>query len=351
MFLRPVPDPQQPVHIMFAMVDHYEPDWNNADDELQIRRVQRWVDDYPQLVSHHQDADGCPPKYTFFYPIEVYQKQNLALLEQICSKGLGEVEIHLHHDNDTEDDLRQRLQKGMHDLASHGYLGQRALSGKIRYAFIHGNWCINNSRKDGKWCGVNNESKILAETGCYADFTMPSAPSDTQINKVNSIYYSSSSPDRPKSHRRGKNARVGKFFKEDLMYIQGPLALNWKRRKFGLLPRIENSEISGLNHPTNDRVDLWIKQHIHVEGKPNWVFVKVYAHGAPEKNADTLLGEPMNQMFHYLEKQYNDGKKYQLHYVSAREMYNIIKAAESDEKGNPGDYRNYIIEKNVRHEE
>ena len=48
-------------------------------------------------------------------------------------------------------------------------------------------------------------------------------------------------------------------------------------------------------------------------------------------------------MFSYFEEEYNDMQKYFLHYVSAREMYNIVKAAECGEEGNPNRYRDYII--------
>lgn len=57
----------------------------------------------------------------------------------------------------------------------------------------------------------------------------------------------------------------------------------------------------------------------------------------------TLLGEPVNQMFAYLEERYNDGERYRLHYVSTREMYNIAKAAEAGESGDPGQYRDFIL--------
>lgn len=58
---------------------------------------------------------------------------------------------------------------------------------------------------------------------------------------------------------------------------------------------------------------------------------------------ETLLGEPMDKMFSYLEQTYNDGKKYQLHYVTSREAYNIIKAAEAGKSGNPNAYRDFVL--------
>jgi len=51
----------------------------------------------------------------------------------------------------------------------------------------------------------------------------------------------------------------------------------------------------------------------------------------------------LSSMFEYLENKYNDGISYKLHYVTAREMYNIIKAAEAGENGDPGQYRDYEV--------
>jgi hypothetical protein len=58
---------------------------------------------------------------------------------------------------------------------------------------------------------------------------------------------------------------------------------------------------------------------------------------------DTLLGPKMDAMHEHLERVYNDGKNFVLHYVSARETYNIIKAAEAGKQGNPADYRDFEL--------
>jgi hypothetical protein len=136
---------------------------------------------------------------------------------------------------------------------------------------------------------------------------------------------------------------VGGGEEGDLMIIQGPLALNWRRRVSGLLPLIENGEICVDNPPTPDRVDLWVRQHIHVRGRPEWVFVKVHTHGAQEGNAGLLLGKGILWMHRYLAEKYNNGTAHVLHYVTAREMYNIVKAAEAGEQGNPAEYRDYLL--------
>ena len=127
------------------------------------------------------------------------------------------------------------------------------------------------------------------------------------------------------------------------MLIQGPLGLNWKDRRMGLMPRIENADVRGGQPPTPQRVDAWVHAGVHVQGRPEWVFVKIHTHGTQEGDMDTLLGPPVDAMHDYLESAYNDGQRYVLHYVSAREAYNIVKAAEAGMQGNPGDYRDFHL--------
>src|SRR5690606_33635728 len=136
---------------------------------------------------------------------------------------------------------------------------------------------------------------------------------------------------------------VGRPAGDGLMIVQGPLGLMWTDRKAGVLPRIENGDVRRTNPPTPQRVDFWVKTGVHVQGRPDWIFVKVHTHGTQERDIDALLGPPVEEMFRYLESRYNDGRNYALHYVSAREMYNIAKAAEAGETGSPGLYRDYII--------
>lgn len=340
---RSVP-PAEPIHVMFCFVDHFEPAWGKVDLVTQRARVDRWCKDYRALTAGHRDADGRPPQHTFFYPEEEYVEEHLTKLAALCADGYGEIEIHLHHDNDTADNFKTTISdfnELLHER--HGALPRDPVSGQLRFGFIHGNWSLDNSRGDGRWCGINNELILLRELGCYADFTLPSAPSDTQTRMINAIYYATDDPLRPKSHNTGVPVRVGGEASGDLMIVQGPLGLNWRQRKFGLIPRIENADVRRGCPPTPERVDAWVRTGIHVEGRPEWVFVKVHTHGTQERDMDTLLGAPADAMHAHLESAYNDGRNFVLHYVTAREVYNIIKAAEAGHTGNPDTYRDYLL--------
>lgn len=333
-----------PVHVMFSFVDHFEPNWQGVDLATQRARVDRWCHDYRALAGRHRDADGRMPQHTFFYPEEEYLEEHLEKLATLCTEGYGEIEIHLHHDDDTPENFRStisRFNELLHER--HGALPRDPKTGELRFAFIHGNWSLDNSRADGRWCGINNELILLRELGCYADFTLPSAPSDTQTSLSNAIYYATDDPLRPKSHDSGELVRVGGQPSGDLMIVQGPLGLNWRERRFGIIPRIEASDVRRACLPTPERVDQWVRTGIHVEGRPEWVFIKVHTHGTQKRDMDTLLGAPAEAMHAHLESAYNDGVNYVLHYVNSREMYNIIKAAEAGKQGNPNDWRDFEL--------
>lgn len=315
-----------PMHIYLCICDHFEPYCNGANRTTARKRIQRWLKEYPKVADNYPDSEGNVLKYSFFYPEEEYHEEDLNALAELCHAGYGDVEIHLHHDNDTAENFRRTLIDFKHRLyEKHGLLSRDESTGEITYGFIHGNWALNNSRTDGRWCGVNNETSILLETGCYADFTMPSAPSDTQTRKVNSIYYAVDMPGKTKTHDWGVDVEVGKR-SEGLLMVQGPLCLNWHDRKYGLLPRIENSGLYGNSPPSLSRVKLWIDAGISVIGAPDHVFVKLYTHGASETVMRMLFDEGgLNSFFEGIQN-YNRDKKVGIHFVSARELVEKIKA-------------------------
>ena len=191
--------------VLFAICDHFEP-LHNTDRAGAIDRVARWQREYPRLVRPFRDADGMAPRHTFFYPIEQYDAEILSRLSDLCRETGSEIEVHLHHENDAAAGVRAKLERGKGHLARHGALATDA-SGQIRFGFIHGDWALADSHPKGHHCGVPEELTILQEAGCYADFTMPSAPDPTQTRTVNQIYYATSNG-KPKPHDRGVRAAV-----------------------------------------------------------------------------------------------------------------------------------------------
>jgi len=275
------------------------------------------------------DSRGCPPQHTFFYPQDEYHPEYVQSLADLCRQGWGDLEIHLHHDQDTTDGLREKLlvfSEKLHKV--HGML-RRDADGRLSYAFIHGNWALDNSHPEGRYCGVNDELSVLIETGCYADLTMPSAPGLCQTSTMNSLYYAQDDPRSPKSHNRGMPVRVGEEPPENsLLMIQGPLALDWSKKKWGLLPGLENGDLTANHPPTLQRMQLWLQAGVHVEGRSDWTFVKLHTHGAQEGNAEMFLGGQAKDFHQSLARfaAANDGFRY--YYVTAFEMARFIKQAQ-----------------------
>ncbi len=319
-----------PQHVFLCVADHYEPDWGGADDQVRLQRVERWVRDYPDSVAGLADSLGRPPQHTFFFPLEEYRPRLLERLAELCHRGFGEVEVHLHHDRDTSEHLRERLEWFKQTLHQQHGLLHRDAQGQIRYGFIHGNWALDNSHPQGCWCGVNDELTILLETGCYADLTMPAAPDPCQTRTINRIYYAVDDPTRPKSHDVGTPARVGRRPSADeLLMIQGPLILDWRDRKAGLFPRLENADLHARRPPSARRLDLWLRAGVRVQGRPEWTFIKLHAHGAKPANADVLLGPPMRELDQALAGRARADQDFRYYYVTAREMANLVHAAEA----------------------
>jgi hypothetical protein len=126
-----------------------------------------------------------------------------------------------------------------------------------------------------------------------------------------------------------------------ILMIEGPLALHVRAARTPL--RIENGSLTSNDAATPARVRSWVGENIHVAGRPEWVFVKVHTHGSPEPEAASLLGEGGHQLHRALTEMFNDGEDWVLHYVTARQMYNIAVAAIEGRSGNPTQYRDYRL--------
>jgi hypothetical protein len=334
----------QPVHVLLCLADHFEPDLGNATPEQADARVRLWVEGYPRLFGNYRDSGGRCPRHTFFYPMEVYDASHLDALAGLCAKGFGEVEVHLHHDGDSAAKLRDKLLAYKELLATrHKLLARDRHTGEIAYGFIHGNWALDNSLPDGRWCGVTNELEVLRQTGCYGDFTLPAAPSAAQTRKINSIYYARGKPGHCKSHDWGADVGLAPTLDDALLLVQGPLMLDWTRKRWGCIPRVENGCLQGNQLPSMHRLELWLQAHIQIPSRPDWFFVKLHTHGCNETNQPVLLGEPMSRFHESLAEKAQQDLNFHYHYVTAREMVNLVKAAEAGWTGSVVDALNYQL--------
>jgi hypothetical protein len=344
--------PLKQARLIIALADHFEPsimpgrlgEW--ADRANQERRVEQWCRRYPNAVEKWRDSDGRPFRHTYFYPAEQYDSGLVARLAEHCRAGWGELEVHLHHGvdrPDTRGNTRRILTEFRDALVRHGCLSRSESDGSALYAFVHGNFALANSA-GGRWCGVDTEMQILAQTGCYADFTLPSAPHPSQVAKINSLYEYALSPETRAPHRRGIDLAVGRTPQRFPLIIQGPLMLDWGHRTWGgILPRIENSALTTANPPTAHRMRLWRQAAITVKGRPDWVFIKLHCHGMDPNDEDAMLGGLLGRFLTELVEGARQGREYTVHFVTAREMVNMVLAACDGRDGSPGEYRDYRL--------
>lgn len=324
---------RRPVHVFFLVADHFEP--GRRKDILA-----RWERDYPVLAARHRDSGGRPVQHTWFYPGEQPLDANLEALQRLVVVGYGEVELHYHHGGDSIESTRRKFSAAIEWFQHYGFL--RTADGRTSFAFVHGNWALDNS-EGPSLCGVNRELALLRELGCFADFTFPALWREAQPAWVNRIAMATDD-EKPKSYDRSVPVRVGSAPSGDLLIFQGPLQIYpvWDPR--WLWWRVEDGDIHPSVPVDERRVDLWIRANIHVPGKADWIFVKVHGHGASsDGDAEEFLGRNFERALSHLESRYNDGVHYILHYVTAREAYNLVRAAEAGVTGQPERYYDYVI--------
>jgi hypothetical protein len=310
----------KPKRAWVTITDHFEPIGKKGTVEEAHRRVAQWQDKWPKIADEApRDTTGQCPQYTFFYPQDEYDRDLLDSIAEMVRLGVGDVEVHLHHQDEQRDSFVEKITDFCRRLTNdHGLLRQR--DGRTVFAFIHGNWALDNSRPDGLFCGLNGEISLLRDLGCYADFTMPSIPSPTQGRVVNQIYWCTSNPDnRPKSYDQGIVATVGGGKQGDLLMITGPVGLRFGGR---LMPRAESGELAGNDMPTPSRVRRWFDL-APVIGDD--LFLKLHSHGAADRSRDHLLNAGLADLFRLLAEE-ADNRGIDIHWATAWQMYQAVDA-------------------------
>jgi hypothetical protein len=321
------PAPPGPTHLFFLFADHFEPDWD-------VDRTREWAKRFRALAAHHVDSRGRPPQHTWFFPGEQIDPRILSILQQMVADDLGEVELHYHHSYDDATMLGNGLRSAIAEFQAYGFL--KTITGKTAFAFVHGNEGLDNA--DGEYCGVNDELRVLRAFGCFADFTFPALYHDAQPPVVNRIY-AARDDDQPKSYRTAYPLIDLKRGRADLAIFEGPISigLTWNARR--LFVDVDDANVHAAVPVTPSRIRRWINARVHVPERPDWVFVKVFAHSiSTPEDEEEALGPNFDAALRELELNYNDGNRYVLHYVTAREAYNLAIAAAMGAKGPPEEY-------------
>jgi hypothetical protein len=317
--------------VIFLLVDHFEP--ARKEGALGVAKVRKWCEKYEIVAKQHTDSDGRMPQHTWFYRYDYPNFECINILSEYSFKGLGEIEFHLHHGYDSPASFAEKIQSGVKWFTKAGAMISAEKEPQMRFAYIAGNWALDNGRRNAAFSGVNNELGILGRSGCYADFTFPAIGTNAQPRKVNAIYYAKDTP-KPKSYNRGTDVEVMKNPCGDLMIFQGPVYVDWKRKY------TETAELESFSPYQPVRINYWMNAGIHVTGRPEWIFIKLHTHGM--QSSPVILDGQFDRLLSDLER-YFKRPPFRLHYVTAREAYNIVKAAEAGKTGNPNKFRNFLI--------
>ena len=101
--------------------------------------------------------------------------------------------------------------------------------------------------------------------------------------------------------------------------ITGPLGMRFGERA---LPRVETGEIAGYDLPTPSRVRRWFDLAPIIGDD---LFLKLYTHGAAERNLDPLLGGALGNLFRWIAEE-ADRRGIEVHWATAWQMYQAVDA-------------------------
>ena len=244
----------RPAHVLFCMVDHYEPGTGQVDLSIEKKRMAELLAKYPPLADAHADASGQRPRRTWFFPPHYHRHGNLRELVSLCQQGYGEIELHLHHGKTKPDTPRTWAEPFACACEITRNSAYSEEDGRKRYGFIHGDFALKQLVTGRESCGVDSElssSRRLVVMPILLSFRERSNPA-----QINSIYYANVNLNRPKAYASGVLAKAGAGPKAGLLMIQGPVRPVWidGRLTFG----------DGINNrrPPDTKTDRRLDRHL-----------------------------------------------------------------------------------------
>jgi hypothetical protein len=155
---------------------------------------------------------------------------------------------------------------------------------------------------------------------------------DAQPSKINSIYYAFDD-EKAKSYNSGVDVSVGNRA-DGLMIMQGPVGFDVKKRYF------EWGAIEAWLELDVSRFANMLHMAPSVVGAEHVKFVKLHTHGIQSRNL--VLSHKFVKFWNDM-SDYCKGNNIALHYASAREAYNIVKALEDGHVEDVEMFRNYVV--------
>lgn len=292
------------------------------------------LETFASLASEHIDSDSRKFQLTFACSGRNSDSTTLHMLTEFCRRELGEVEYLIPWDFSSEASMREKLEQGLRRFNSYGWMS--TVGSEVRFAVVR-----ERNSGDRRETDLWRQVSVLSDLGCYADMSFPGVRSSWPQSRVNTMFMVTSADYEPRNE--SDELMAGRLGKGGLLVIKGPSLIDWTDWRFTLKPYVEDGHLSPEAPPDPGRVDSWIRANVHVIGQPNWIFVKLTIGGLNDAASAQSLRHSLDRSLMYLEEICNDNEMYRLHYVTAREVYNVAMAAQAFKGGNAGLFRDYLI--------
>ncbi len=292
------------------------------------------LDEIDACAEGHIDSDSRRLQITFMFGVPNPDPSALSILSEYCRAGLGEIECLLPCDISSLEDFREQLPRIVEVLHTYGWA--RTADSQVRFAVLRNQFECVSADAD-----YRSQIRTLHDLGCYVDLTFPCVGSSCQPGKVNSICLVSSGADDP--FGEACDLRAGEISSGDLLLVSGPFLIDWTDWRLKYRPFAESGRLTPAALPDRTRAQSWLRARVHVTGQPNWIFVKLIIDDVVDADAARTICGGLHEAFESLEESCSITVTSRLHFVTAREMYNIIRAAEAGRVGDAGQFRDYLI--------
>jgi hypothetical protein len=122
------------------------------------------------------------------------------------------------------------------------------------------------------------------------------------------------------------------------------LVFNWSRKMGGIpVPRIEDGALVANQPRDMERFKRWLSANITIEGREDWVFIKLYCHGFFDHDQSACIGEDAKRFFSEIIENSEKSGEFDVYFATAREAFNMASAAIDGKAGLPGEYRDYKL--------
>jgi len=330
---RLVENPLGTRHVMVALCNRLSSSASNSDKSAILRR---WFGEYAGLREGSPRISSFSLKHTFFLSPGEASAPWVPELAALCRAAECEIELASPRDTKSANQRRDLMEAGKETLAQSGWLG-RDPSGSARFCFVH--------RAEGSSAfGLEDQAGMLRDAGCAASFPFDLRPGMLPEEFENSlVYFHESEAAGPRQGLRRVRAEreTRGSDRAGLLVVPPPFCPESSRKTFGFRPEIDQGEIGAAAFPTADRLHRWLECRMTVEARPNWLFVVLHIDGFAPENAGMLFGEPMREFTRKLRSMAARDRTLCFHGVAARELVNILHAAEAGHSGDPRRFRDF----------